>query len=205
MTMIGGVPSTPIITSQPTMGSALNVSGAANITTSPLNRADGMTSTVNTGGIPAIRTNLVSRMGSSTVNVARGAVNSTVSATREFGNVLANEVLPKPEPLSSRLLRNRLLGAVVVGGFVNGVNTAVKVVRGEYTREQGVNAIIKDTGMGAITGLALSGSMGLTASTIGRFVGGVPLSMIALTIGTLTSIGVSSLVKEYIPFFSDKK
>lgn len=206
MSMIGGIPSGSIISSNPGIGSVSNLSNAANtnFNTSYLNKADGMTSTVASGGIPAIRPNLLNRIGTSTVSAARGAVTSTVSATREVGNVLVNDVLPKPEPLSAKLMRNKLLGAIVVGGFVNGINTAVKVVQGEYTREQGVKVIAQDTAMGAISGLAFAGTMGITASTLGRVMGGAPLSIAALALGTLASIGITSMAREYIPFFKSR-
>lgn len=204
MTMIGGIqPQASIITAaQPNMG---NISGAVNTSVStPLTKADFMKSTVNAGGIPAVKPNLANRIGSSTVNIAKGAVNGTVAATREVGNTIVKE-LPKPQPLSGRLMGSKLISALVVGGLVNGIKTSVKVARGEYTQEQAVHAVIKDTSLGAISGLTLVGSMGLTASTLGRVVGGVPLSLAALTIGTVASLVVTDLAAKNIPFFSDKK
>lgn len=203
MTMIGGIPpQAGIITgAQPSIG---NMSGALNTATStPLTKADFMKSSVNAGSIPAVKPNLVNRIGSSTANVARGAVNGTVSATREVGNTIVQE-LPKPQPLSGKLMGTKLISALVVGGLVNGIRTSVKVARGEYTQAQAVHAVARDTTLGAISGLTLVGSMGLTASTLGRVIGGVPLSLAALTIGTVASLLVTEVATKNIAFFSDK-
>ncbi len=201
MSAVSGFSSLPIV--NPSAGTISNLSNNANISipASSLNKADAMNSSLNSGSIPAVKPNFANRIGNTTVNLAKGAVNSTVTATRDMGNIIANDVLPKPEPLSTKLLRNRLLGAIVVGGFVNGINTAVKMAKGDYTQEQAVKAVIQDTSMGAITGLTFSGTMGLTASTLGRFIGGVPLSITALALGTLASIGITELVRENIPYF----
>lgn len=193
---------TLIAANEPIMGSVSSACNNAIPVPTPLNKADCINSTVSTGGIPAVKPNLMNRIGTSTANAARGAVNSTVTATREVGNVIAKEVLPTPEPLSVKLMRNKFLGAVLVGGFVNGITTAVKVAKGEVAQDQAVHAVVRDTSMGAITGLSFASGMGLTASTLGRVIGGVPLSIAALTIGTLASIGVSELVKDNISFFN---
>ncbi|MFN8579167.1 MAG: hypothetical protein U0354_20245 [Candidatus Sericytochromatia bacterium] len=191
MTMIGGVqPQSSIVatgTQTPTISSAI----ADTPISTPLKKPDSMSSTVNTGTIPA-RSNLVNRIGSSTIN-----------ATREVGRTVT-DTLPKPEPLSGKLIGNRFISALVVGGLVNGIKTTVRVARGEYSQEEAVHAVTRDTALGAISGITLAGGMGLTASTLGRVIGGVPLSLAALTIGTLASMFATDLVAKNVSYFSEK-
>lgn len=167
-------------------------------------------SQINSGAIPAVRPGLISRISSSTANIATGArnaassaVNSTISATRDAGNVIANDILPKPEPLSTTMMRNKLLSGILVGGFINGVKGMVKVINGQTTRDQALQSIFRDTTMGAIGGLSFAGGMGATASVLGRFMGGVPLSIAGLAIGTLATIGATEFVKAEVPAFAD--
>jgi hypothetical protein len=204
MTMIGNIQPQPSIIATGTQAPIGSISNMANVSSStPLTKSDSISSSINSGTIPAVKPNLVNRIGNTTANVAKGAVNGTISATREVGNVV-KDTLPKPEPLSAKLIGNRFVAALVVGGLVNGIRTTVKVARGEYNQEQAVHAVMKDTALGAISGVSLVGGMGLTASTLGRIMGGVPLSLVALTVGTVASMMVTDLVTQNIDFFSDK-
>lgn len=169
---------------------------------SPSIARDSISSTnVNTGSVPAIKQGLVSNLANGTRNVVKAGASGTINATREFGNVIANEVLPKPEPLSTKLIRNKFLTGIFVGGFVNGVNAAVKVAKGEYSQDQAMSKVMRDTTLGSASGLAFATGMGATASTLGRFVGGVPLSILGLTFGTLASIATNELLKDKVDEF----
>lgn len=171
-------------------------------TPSNLINKDLITSTnINSGSVPAIKQNLVSKLATGTGNMVKAGASGTLNATREFGNVIANEVLPKPEPLSTKLLRNKFLTGIFVGGFVNGVGAVVKVAQGEYSQDQAVNKVMRDTTLGSVSGLAFATGMGATASTLGRVVGGVPLSILGLTVGTLASIAANELLKDKVDQF----
>ncbi|MBC7475486.1 MAG: hypothetical protein H7263_14445 [Candidatus Sericytochromatia bacterium] len=188
------------------VGSTINSGISREIASSSisgLSKSDSMSSKFNSGEIPAVRSGLINKLANAPGNIARG----TMSAAGDFGNVIANDVLPKPEPLSTTLLRNKFLGAILVGGFINGLQGLVKVATGEYTRDEAVHQVAKDTSMGAISGLSFASGMGITASVLGGImgIGGVPLSIAALTIGTLSSMGAAKLATTYIPFFADKK
>ena len=169
---------------------------------SPLMRNDAIKSTIPTGEVPAIKQGLVGKMTSGAASAVNTTINTTINATKEVGNVIANEVLPKPEPLSTKLIRNKFLSAVLVGGFVNGIHSLVKVAKGEIAQEEAGKQVVKSTGMGAVAGLSFASGMGFTASTIGKFVGGVPLSILGLTFGTLASIAAVDLVQDNVDFFS---
>lgn len=156
---------------------------------------------VNTGSVPAIKQGLVSKLATGTGNAVKAGASGTINATREFGNVIANEVLPKPEPLSTKLIRNKFLTGIFVGGFVNGVSAVVKVAQGEYSQDQAMNKVMRDTTLGSASGLAFATGMGATASTLGRVVGGVPLSILGLTFGTLASIAANELLKDKVDEF----
>ncbi|MFN4149960.1 MAG: hypothetical protein ACK4IX_03370 [Candidatus Sericytochromatia bacterium] len=166
-----------------------------------INRDLVTSSNVSTGTVPAIKQNLVSKLATGTGNVVKAGASGTINATREFGNVIANEVLPKPEPLSTKLIRNKFLTGIFVGGFVNGVNAVVKVAQGEYSQDQAMSKVMRDTTLGSASGLAFATGMGATASTLGRFVGGVPLSILGLTFGTLASIAANELLKDKVDEF----
>jgi hypothetical protein len=169
---------------------------------SALTNSDSLaTGSVSSGAIPAVKTGLVGSIAKGASNVASGVANGA----KDFGNVIAKDVLPKPEPLSTTLFRNKFLSAVLVGGLTNGIRAIVKVAKGEYNQDQALHAVAKDTGMGAIAGLSFASGMGASASIFGDLigVGGVPLSLIALTVGTLATIGATELAKAYIPFFAD--
>jgi hypothetical protein len=185
--------------------------GFVNNSVSNLIKADNLSmANISSGEIPAVRAGLVSKLSNSSTNMIRGArnftssaVNSTISTTKEFGNVMANEVLPKPEPLSTTLMRNKFLSAVFVGGFINGIRGVSKVIKGETDNEQAFHSVIKETALGAIGGLSLAGGMGATASVFGNLMGKVPLSIAGLAVGTIAAIGVTELVKATIPAFGD--
>ncbi len=186
----------------------------ASTSISGLSKSDSMSSKFNSGEIPAVRSGLINKLSNAPGNIARGTLDvagnigrGTMNAAGDLGNVIANDVLPKPEPLSTTLLRNKFLGAILVGGFINGLQGLVKVATGEYTRDEAAHQVAKDTSMGAISGLSFASGMGLTASVLGGVmgIGGVPLSIAALTIGTLSSMGAAKLATTYIPFFADKK
>ena len=89
-----------------------------------------------------------------------------------------------------------------MGVFVNGIHSLVKVAKGEIAQEEAGKQVVKSTGMGAVAGLSFASGMGFTASTIGKVVGGVPLSILGLTFGTLASIAAVDLVENNVDFFS---
>lgn len=170
-----------------------------------LSKNDAMSSSVNTGTVPASKINLVGKIANTTSTIAKNTVSTTVNATRQMGTVITNEVMPKPEPLSATIVRNKFLSAVLVGGFVNGVTAVAKVAQGQYTQEEAKKAVVKDTTLGAVSGLSFASGMGLTATAFGRVMGGVPLSLAALTVGTLASLFTTQFVKSNVDFFTDKK
>ncbi len=187
---------------QQPMGTVSNAVNQSANNVSALTKSDTLTTgSVSSGSVPAVKTGLVGNIARGASTVANGAVNGV----KGFGNVIANDVLPKPEPLSTTLLRNKFLAAVFVGGLTNGIRALVKVAKGEYNQDQALQTVAKDTGMGAIAGLSFASGMGATASVFGGLfgMGGVPLSIAALTVGTLATIGVTELAKAYIPFFAD--
>lgn len=168
------------------MSSQINNTNINTSINSNLSKADIVSNTVNTGNIPAKG------------NIFSNAGNSIVGATKNVGNVIAKDVLPKPEPISTTLLRNKFLSAIVVGGITNGVKGVYKVIKGDYTREEAVKSIAKDTAVGIATGIGFAGGMGLTASALGRVMGSVPLSITGLVVGTIFSIGASEFMNNVV-------
>lgn len=171
----------------------------ANSVSSILSKNDAISSSVNSGSVPANRVSIGTRLANTSSAIATG----TVNVTKEAGRVITQEVLPTPEPLSVRLMRNKFLSAILVGGFVNGVTTLLKVNDGKYTVEQAKHEVVKNTAMGAVSGLSFASGMGLTASVLGKAVGGVPLSLAALTVGTVASYFSTELLKNQVNYFKD--
>ncbi|MFN8671246.1 MAG: hypothetical protein U0457_04075 [Candidatus Sericytochromatia bacterium] len=171
----------------------------ANSVSSILSKNDAVSSSVNSGSVPANRVSIGTRLANTSSAIATG----TVNVTREAGRVITQEVLPTPEPLSVRLMRNKFLSAILVGGFVNGVTTLLKVNDGKYTVDQAKHEVVKNTAMGAVSGLSFASGMGLTASVLGKAVGGVPLSLAALTVGTVASYFSTELLKNQVNYFKD--
>ena len=172
----------------------------ASSVSSALNKNDSIKSSVSTGTVPATRLTLSNKISNTTSSIA----NNTVTLTRNTNKFLETNVMPKAEPLSVTLVRNKFLSAVLVGGFVNGITTLMKVSEGKYTPQQAQKEVVKNTAIGAFSGLTFATGMGATASLIGRFAGGVPLSLAALTVGSIASYFSTEFVKNNVAFFSEK-
>jgi hypothetical protein len=178
---------------------------------SSLIKADALSaSNISSGEMPAVRAGLISKLSGTTTGLIKGAgkvastaVNSSISATKELGNVIFDEVLPKPEPLSTTMIRNKFLSGIIVGGFLNGMRGLAKVVEGEANQDQAVQTVVKETTIGAIGGLSFAGGMGATASIFGKMLSKVPLSIAGLTVGTIAAVGVTELLKATVPAFGD--
>jgi hypothetical protein len=151
-----------------------------------LKNPDKLSNTVNTGSIPA-KSNIITNTGT-----------AIVGATKNVGNIIAKDVLPKPEPISTTLLRNKLLSAIVVGGITNCVRGIYKVIKGDYSKEDAVKKVGQDTATGIVTGLGFATGMGLTATSLGSFMGAVPLSITGLVMGTLFSIAASEFMNNVV-------
>jgi hypothetical protein len=186
MEIIGASIESTIVGTNSQLVSSQIANSTVSRTNSALSNSDSIISTVNTGTVPA-RGNIISNTGS-----------AIVGATKNVGNVIAKDVLPKPEPISTTLLRNKFLSAVVVGGITNAVRGVYKVLKGEYSKEEAVEKVGKDTAVGIATGIGFASGMGLTATALGSVMGSVPLSITGLVIGTIFSIGASEFMNNIV-------
>lgn len=185
------------------MGSSASI---INETSASLVKADTLTtSNINAGSIPAVKTNISGKPGpvSGVINgvsrAASAAVNTTVNTTKEVGSAIKNDILPQPESLNATAIRNKFLSAIIFGGVMNGVKAIVEVGKGEVSSKEATAKVVKETAMGAATGVAFVGGMTATSAIFGTFMSGLPLSVVTLLLGSVAAVGVTEVIKTLFP------
>lgn len=139
-------------------------------------------------------------------SAAKGAAagGATVAATTGksgLGSSIKNmidEVLPKAEPVSMKLLGKRVLASMAFGIVGNTIKSGYYIATGKWSGGQAWQFMLRDTVKGAVGGAAFGLGLGLTTMALTPLgVAGIPLIIAGMAGGSVASLGSLQLLAQY--------
>lgn len=137
-----------------------------------------------------------------TASAAKGAAaggTAAAAASSKSGlRAMIDEVLPKAEPASAKLLGKRVLASMAFGIIGNTIKSGYYIATGKWSGGQAWQFMLRDTVKGAVGGAAFGLGLGLTTMALTPLgVAGIPLIIAGMAGGSVLSLGSLQLLAQY--------